>query len=87
MTEMIEADLDYIQGLVKELPRLGLNIDQINEQGIFMLTDILRDLAIANGAEFVVEHLTAALKIFTRHYDRYEEYHKIFKDYSEIEAL
>ena len=84
---MVETDLDYIQGLVKELPRLGLSIDQINEQGIVLLTDILRDLAIANGSEFVITHLTAALKAFTRHYDRYEEYHKIFEDLNTIEKL
>ena len=85
--EIIETDLDYIQGLVNTLPKLGLNINQINDQGIGLLTNILRDLAIANGPMFVIVALKTALEAYVEHQDRYQEYHKIFKDLTTIEQL
>ena len=85
--EIIETDLDYIQGLVKTLPELGINISQINDQGIGLLTSILRDLAIANGPMFVIVALKTALEAYVEHQDRYQEYHKIFKDLTTIVQL
>ena len=85
--EIIETDLDYIQGLVNTLPKLGLNVSQINDQGIGLFTNILRDLAIANGPMFVIIALKAALEAYVEHLDRYQEYHKIFKDLTTIEKL
>ena len=85
--EIIETDLDYIQGLVKQLPELGLSISEINKQGINMFTTILRDLAIANGPMFVITALKTALLVYVEHHKRYEEYHKIFKDLTDIGEL
>ena len=87
MTDILETDLDYIQGLVDQLPKLGLNVSQINDQGIGLFTNILRDLAIANGPIFVIVALKTALEAYVEHRDRYQEYHKIFKDLKEIKEL
>ena len=84
--DILETDFDFITRLVEKVgtyPDLDSAIHAAN-QGIAM---IARDLAILNGPDYCKASLISGSKAFEEHHERYEEYHKIFKDLTTIEKL
>ena len=84
--DILETDLDYITRLVERTSTysdLGSAIHAANQS----VAVISRDIAIICGPDFISNALRGGLEAYELHHERYEEYHKIFKDLTTIEGL
>ena len=84
---MLESDIDHVQALVNNVEKVG-DIDLIIHSMNHILAWTTKDLAILIGIDDIIVILEGVLEVLRgSEYDRYNEYHELFKGLMEIKQL